>query len=268
MKHICVFLVCLCLLLSGCQNTTTSEHWQPSITSANIEPYAEKALGIVEQYLAFEITLSEFSAGISEVYNRLDWDDCEENNSADTAVCSTISDLYFHYDEFNDNAFRMYRDILIFQLGGIAKDETYPPAKRINAFEEESKNLANRLKLQSFPASDVSIYAFEESSFPLVLITFDLANGVMPEDVFNYYKTLINYAKQEDVRIDSLTIFYHIYGQLAFAIDAISNESGTYTLSLDLDVGNITKKEYVESTDENINQMIIEASTYVSDYTK
>jgi len=267
MKKPISFILAAMLLLAGCSTKESDNKWKPQHVSDNIKPYAEKTLDLVDQYLAFEISLKELGAGIEEVHNRLDWDDCEENNSADTAVCSAISDLYYNRTEPGDNTFRMYRDILCFQLGESTSGETYLPQKNIQTYESEGDHLVDLLKLQAFPASDVSVYIIEDSQLPHVWMTFDLMTGVMPEDVFAHCETFFKKASLEGVRSD-LIISYNVCGQLAFSVDALSNDAGSYTLFLNLDTGNIQERKFVEPTADNIEKMIRSASAYVSDHIK
>lgn len=268
MKKTISFILAAMLLLVGCTTQESDNKWKPQHVSDNIKPYAEKALDIVEQYLAFEISLNEFYADMSDVNNRLDWDDRGENNLADLTICTAISDLYYHYDEFNDNAFRLYRDVLRFQMGQNAKDTTHSPPKTIRAYDDESQYLAKQLKLEDLPIFDASVYIFDDSSLPTVSLTFDLANSVIPEDVFAHYKTLIKQAEKNEILLDFLTIYYHVYGQTAFAIDISLDDSGKYALALSLIDDEAAEREYVESTDANIERMIISATAYVSDYVK
>lgn len=274
MKKIVVIFLAALILLTGCNAQSASKTWRPHTVSENIKPYAEKALNLVEQYLSFEITLKEFYEGISSVHNRIDRDDCEDQNSADSSVCSAIFDLYLYYDEFNDNTFRMYRDILRFQLGQTA-DGTYSPSKRISAmdyenpFDESKANqIGKRLNLQQLPVHDASICLSGDPSLPTIYLTFDLMNGITPEDVFAHFNALIDSAQNEGICIDTLFIFYHIYGQTAFSVHVMANDSGEYTMALGLDTRSAADREYVALTDENIQRMIDSASSYVSNYTK
>ena len=274
MKKTISFILAAMLLLVGCSTRESNNKWKPQHVSENIKPYAEKALNIVEQYLAFDISLEEFYADMSDVNNRLDWDDfldwddLEKTNIADLTVCNAISDLYYHYDEFTDNAFRMYRDILRFQLGQNVKDTIYSPAKNIRAYDDESQYIAKQLKLEDLPIFDASVYIFDDSSLPTVSLTFDLANGVTPEDAFTHSKTLIQQMKKHEICLDYLTIYYHIYGQTTFIVDVRLNDSGEYALDLSFIDDKNTEREYFEPTDENVEQMVIAATAYVSDYVK
>lgn len=261
-----VFLAAL-LLITGCSTQSANKKWKPQHVSDNIKPYAEKALEVIDQYLAFEISLKEFSASIEELHNRLDWDDCEENNSADTAVCSILSGLYFHSDAFTDNTLRMYRDILCFQLGKGTSGEQYLPPKNIQTYEPQGDHLVDILKLKSFPVSDVSVHISQNSQPLLVMMTFDLMNGVIPKDAFTHCETFFKKASLEGIRSD-LIVYYNVCGQLAFSVDALANDSGSYTLFLNLDTGSITERKFVDPTADNIEKLINDASDYVSDYLK
>ena len=274
MKKTISFILVVLLLLVGCTTQVADNKWKPQHVSDNIKSYAEKALDLVDQYLAFEISLKEFNAGMEEVFNRLDWYELlgthEQKNYADIAASSAIWDLHLYYDDFNfnDNAFRMYRDILRFQLGQNVKGATHSPTKTIRTGDEESQSLAKQLKLQEFPIFDAYIDIYDDSSLPTVSLTFDLANNVMPENVFTHYKTLIKQVKKREIGLDSLTIYYHIYGQTAFEIDVSLYDSGEYFLALNLINDEAAEPEYIEATDENIERMVVAATAYVSDYMK
>ena len=268
MKKTISFILAAMLLLVGCSTKESDNKWKPQRVSENIKPYAEKALNIVEQYLAFDISLEEFYADISDIHDRIDYEDGEDHNTADLAVLSAISDLYFSYDEYSDRTFRLYRDILRFQLGQSVKKETYSAAKTLYAFDEESERIGKQLKLQELPMFESSVYVLDSSPVPTILLYFDLANGITPEDVFTHYKTILGLAKQHDICLDDLIIYYRVYGQIVFTIDLRLEDSGEYTLSLGFDASATAVREYIEPTDANIQKMIIAATAYVSDYVK
>lgn len=274
MKKTICFILAVLLLFVGCTTQESDNKWKPQVVSDNIKPYAEKTLDLVDQYLAFEISLEELNAGLEEVFDRFDWYESltasNQASHADIAAFSAIWDLYLYYDyfNFNDNAFRMYRDILRFQLGQNVRGATHSPTKTIRTGDEESQSLAKNLKLQEFPIFDAYVDFVGDPPLPSISLTFDLANNVIPEDVFSYCKTLIKQVKKLEIGLDSLTIYYHIYGQAAFEIDVSLYDSGEYSLALNLINDEAAEPEYIEATDENIERMVVAATAYVSDYMK
>ena len=274
MKKTICFILAVLLLFVGCTTQESDNKWKPQHVSDNIKPYAEKALDLVDQYLAFELSLEELNAGLEEVFDRFDWYELltapNQESRADIAASSAIWDLYLYYDDFNfnDNAFRMYRDILRFQLGQNVRGATHSPTKTIRTGDEESQSLAKHLKLQEFPIFDAYVDFVGDPPLPSISLTFDLSNNVIPEDVFSYCKTLIKQVKKLEIGLDSLTIYYHIYGQTAFEIDVSLYDSGEYFLALNLINDEAAEPEYIEATDENIERMVVTATAYVSDYMK
>ena len=142
--------------------------------------------------------------------------------SPEHIVYSSVQALYLYSESFSDSDFRRYRDILAFQIGedvsGVAHDVD---VSNWYEFSPEGSVLAEEFDIYSIPAANVSIRT-EDDGFKLgyvFSITFDVCNGVYPDNFKEYVDRIKASATEKDIPLEGICIDYFCYEQPVFGLN-------------------------------------------------
>lgn len=266
-KTICIFLLIVLCLLSGC-GTDETEKWKPDVVSSEIRNYAERALEIVDKYLSFNIDAKEMERLLQELYDRMDGLSEENENLADMAAYFAIGDLRFNGETYSDKTIRFFRDVLQFSLGKEVSGKTFDPLLDVIGYEEdENKLVREKLHLQNYPVMSASAFALEGEYS--IFLDFEAATGVSPEEALQYCVEI--YEKSQSIRseydVKYFLATYAIYGQTAFYISGNSQteDANDYTIYISFANESI-ELENPSSTDTE--EIAVKISQYISDYIK
>lgn len=230
MKKLIAVLVCVALMLIGCgekneQKTNKKESWKFQRASAEVAPYAERAIEIIDGYLNFKTSIEETATSFEELYDRIKFLDIsylnEAYNDADYQINHCITWLWLDADELTDKQFRMYRDMLAFQLGENVSGNTYS-AERQNTTHDVYYGADY---IGDYKAISNSYSYYESDTAIMAMVRFDWMNGVYPTDLEKIASDIIAMAKDVEKSF-SISIDYQCYGQSAFFAFAEIDSTG------------------------------------------
>lgn len=259
-RFLCLLLVLLILLFCACGETTEKEKkdiWKPDVASEDVEPYAEQAIKIIDQYLNFEIDDNEVDEKISSIYSRISKLNIEDNtrkyNGADETILSKIELLNEYNIKYqSDIQLQQTQDILRIQIGKKAKEDVYN--YRDFSFCRNEDDLCGFIDFDSIPANSISIFESDEG-YTAILLFFDYMYGISPQNVLKHIEDLFSIATNEGVKV-SITAYYGYYEQLVFHTRLMSD-------------GNNGASGYINIFSDATGQMKAEKNIYsVDEYRK
>jgi hypothetical protein len=234
-----LLLVFACLFFAGCNSDEDDSssakknlRWKPDHVSSEIEPYVERAIEIIDAYLAFDISASEADVAFEELIARLEPlgvtdRDLHENF---TDIMTAYSIIFFKYDnvsELTDSELRQKRDAFAFQIGEEVSGRAYPLEKTSRLFDDDAPEY-----LQVFNAPVAEAHFFESDSCGYISLTFDAINGIAPLDLLEYINDLMDILSKRCEADVSISLTYEYYEQLVFLLMLdISNNNVTGWLS-------------------------------------
>lgn len=207
--------------------------WKPQRASSNVEPYARRAIEIIDSYLGFKISADEAKAAFKEVSTRMEdlditFDD-KRYTVADDIIDSRILYLYFDAEEMTDSEFWEYRDVLAFQIGEDVSGRKYPAKHdhyNLGDFEnriDKDQELFARLDEYAGAVAEYDCHALED--FLSVSITLDQMNGVKVNDVYAIVDHVLEeFEEGADYEGFSLAVRYQKYDQEVFTVSFLKNQ--------------------------------------------
>ncbi len=216
-RYFAVFLS-LVVLLSGCSSKETAATWTQRKALKEIEPYAQKAIEIIDGYLAFELTADEATNEFESLYQRIEPYDIRGTDSTYSDPDKTISYVLdslaiFDADKKTDIEYHQYRDILAFQIGEDVSGKKYDAAQM---GIDNCVRLAELVNIDAFPFD--SAMEYEYNGYWTWGLTFDEMNGISPSDLQKYIETIISKLQETDIKNYSFNFSYNCYEQDVFTI--------------------------------------------------
>ena len=216
-KTIIVFLL-LTLVFAGCSSKESKNVWKQGKASVEIEPYASRAIEIIDGYLSFELTADEATKEFEALYQRIKPYDIRGINSTYSDPDMTISyivDLLaiFEADERTDVEYHQYRDILSFQIGEAVSGKSYTASR---SGLDNCPQMQAMLKIENLPFDFAFEHQFDDSW--LWSLTFDEMNGVSQTDFCGYIETIIQSVINNSIKNATLSFYYNRYEQSVFSI--------------------------------------------------
>lgn len=218
-KGLAVALVLLSVFgLVACGSGDSSHTWTPTRASSEIEPYARRAIEIIDGYLAFELTVDEATNEFEALYRRIEPLDIRSidstYNNSDQRISYIIDMLaIFDADKTTDLEYQKYRDLLAFQIGEKVSGKSYDPNR--DGIDDCPK------MLELFDVDTLPIdFAFEDNfeDFWLWSLTFDEFNGVSIKDLQGYIESVYDDFESSNMNEASFSFYYNRYEQDVFRI--------------------------------------------------
>lgn len=235
-KTLLIILLVCAISLAGC----SEQKWRPERASSDIQPYAERAIEIIDAYLSFKMTADEATEEFNKLVDRVESMDFtgldSEYSSVDQNLAYEIKHLdYPSADKRTDLEYRQIRDVIAYQIGKDVSGRVYPAEYANGTFADEPG--PNALKDYNAPAS--SAYAHEgttDSSYT-ISISFDYMNGLGPLDMIDHVERLANVlssASRKDNITFTLYASYECYEQDVFSLhlEVSKNSASGFVASL------------------------------------
>ena len=217
-----VLAVALALLsvfgLVACGSGDSPDTWTPTRASSEIEPYAQKAIEIIDGYLAFELTVDEATNEFRELRRRIEPFDIRgidsTYNDPDQSIAHIIEMLsILDADTRTDLEYYEYRDILAFQIGEAVSGKSYDPDRY---GIDNCPKMMELFDVEAFPVEYVSELEFEDGWY--WSMTFDELNGVSITDFQGYIESVYDDFINSNMNEGSLSFNYSRYEQDVFYI--------------------------------------------------
>lgn len=217
-----VLAVALALLsvfgLVACGSGDSSHTWTPTRASSEVEPYARKAIEIIDGYLAFELTVDEATNEFRELRRRIEPFDIRgidsTYNDPDQSIAHIIEMLsILDADTRTDLEYYEYRDILAFQIGEAVSGKSYDPDRY---GIDNCPKMMELFDVKAFPVEYVSELEFEDGWY--WSMTFDELNGVSITDFQGYIESVYDDFINSNMNEGSLSFNYSRYEQDVFYI--------------------------------------------------
>ena len=217
-----VLAVALALLsvfgLVACGSGDSSHTWTPTRASSEVEPYARKAIEIIDGYLAFELTVDEATNEFRELRRRIEPFDIRgidsTYNDPDQSIAHIIEMLsILDADTRTDLEYYEYRDILAFQIGEAVSGKSYDPDRY---GIDNCPKMMELFDVEAFPVEYVSELEFEDGWY--WSMTFDELNGVSITDFQGYIESVYDDFINSNMNEGSLSFNYSRYEQDVFYI--------------------------------------------------
>ncbi len=217
-----VLAVALALLsvfgLVACGSGDSSHTWTPTRASSEVEPYARKAIEIIDGYLVFELTVDEATNEFRELRRRIEPFDIRgidsTYNDPDQSIAHIIEMLsILDADTRTDLEYYEYRDILAFQIGEAVSGKSYDPDRY---GIDNCPKMMELFDVEAFPVEYVSELEFEDGWY--WSMTFDELNGVSITDFQGYIESVYDDFINSNMNEGSLSFNYSRYEQDVFYI--------------------------------------------------
>ena len=218
-KVLAVALVLLSVFgLVACGSGDSPDTWTPTRASSEIEPYAQKAIEIIDGYLAFELTVDEATNEFRELRRRIEPFDIRgidsTYNDPDQSIAHIIEMLsILDADTRTDLEYYEYRDILAFQIGEAVSGKSYDPDRY---GIDNCPKMMELFDVEAFPVEYVSELEFEDGWY--WSMTFDELNGVSITDFQGYIESVYDDFINSNMNEGSLSFNYSRYEQDVFYI--------------------------------------------------
>lgn len=218
-KFLAVALVLLSVFgLVACGSGDSPDTWTPTRASSEIEPYARKAIEIIDGYLAFELTVDEATNEFRELRRRIEPFDIRgidsTYNDPDQSIAHIIEMLsILDADTRTDLEYYEYRDILAFQIGEAVSGKSYDPDRY---GIDNCPKMMELFDVEAFPVEYVSELEFEDGWY--WSMTFDELNGVSITDFQGYIESVYDDFINSNMNEGSLSFNYSRYEQDVFYI--------------------------------------------------
>ena len=218
-KFLAVALVLLSVFgLVACGSGDSPDTWTPTRASSEIEPYAQKAIEIIDGYLAFELTVDEATNEFRELRRRIEPFDIRgidsTYNDPDQSIAHIIEMLsILDADTRTDLEYYEYRDIPAFQIGEAVSGKSYDPDRY---GIDNCPKMMELFDVEAFPVEYVSELEFEDGWY--WSMTFDELNGVSITDFQGYIESVYDDFINSNMNEGSLSFNYSRYEQDVFYI--------------------------------------------------
>ena len=217
MKKLVILFLLFSLILTGCNGDSIST-WKQERASAEIEPYARRAIEIIDGYLNFELPADDATKEFDVLYQRIEPYDITGIDSSYSGPDKTVSYIITFLsigdaDKKSDVKYHQYRDILSFQIGGTVSGKSYE-ADRSGV--NECPKLAELFELEQLPVD--LVYELEFDSFWACSFVFDEMNGVSLSNFQNYIEDIYAVVASGIVADGSISFYYNRYEQDVFCI--------------------------------------------------
>ena len=266
-KNLFIAITIISALLTGC-NAASSANWQPQIVSNDIKPYVERAIEIIDDYLAFDISAEDADKAFSELISRIEplaiteRDPNKHLTDITTAHCIN-SFKYDKLSELSDADIRQKRDVLAYQIGKEVSGQAYSIETFSGLFNEND----NPEYLQDFCAPARTADLFSGESLVSISLTFDAINGIAPSDLLAHINSLTNILSQKHAGDARIFITYAYYEQPVFWL--------TLNINGNAITGRLTNNSYSGSEDgpsvtiesaEKIRDALAVGAQYLGDH--
>ena len=214
MKKVFLLILCVCLL-AGCSSATTSAKWQREPVSADITPYAKRAVEVIDAYLAFQMSADEAGAALDEVYKRMDGQ-----------IIRTKDDIYSDYEQSialdiyllsgsgiarrTDIELRQYRDEIAFAIGEPVTGYGYEAERRI---WDGSDPLSDLIDVDAIPFDSGGADITDDLC--MCTLSFDEMNIQQFNDLQEYIKDVYESLSAIEKPVKMISAHYRRYGQLS-----------------------------------------------------
>ena len=237
------------LLLQPKGGVAIVKNWKPQRASSDVEPYARRAIDIIDSYLDFEISGSEAKAAFDEVRCRMNelniLSGGKQYNLADDVIENRVASLYLDAEDLSDSSYREHRDLLMFQIGEPVSGRTYPARQThydeedqlCEAYFDEYLTLANRYSHNTF------------DDMVLVSVDFDYMNGTTIKDMRKALEHAWSQLEGQPGKNCSVIASYQKYGQDVFSVYISKFEENTAFLvqsAIDFHKVDVENKESLE----------------------
>lgn len=245
------------LVLAGCSNGTSTSTWTQEKASAEIEPYARRAIEIIEGYLSFELPTEKATDEFEALYRRIEPYDIRGIDSTysnpDQTIAYIIDSLaIFDAGERTDVEYYQYRDILAFQIGEAVSGKSYD-AERLGL--DECSKMIELFNAEALPIDFATEHEFD--TFWSWSMTFDEMNGVSLSDFQNYIESVYEAFLSSDINNADMSFYYSRYEQNVFSV-SLHTVGGNLTGSVrraDEQALNATEQFLEKYTTEEISAM-------------
>lgn len=227
-KRLLAFLTSAALLLCLPACGAETPKWEPGRASAEIEPYARRAIEIIDGYLAFEMTTEEATEAFRELRKRMNpteiWSVDSEYSEPDQVVAQIISGLTIGQADYRtDLEYREYRDVLAFQIGEEVSGKVYKSDRSV--LSDKDAEMAVFIDLENMPFDFSSVDKYEE--FCAVSVWFDTRNGVSIPILQKCIEDAHNAMSEQSFSTAHLGFYIRSYDQSVLSISISVNE-GTF----------------------------------------
>lgn len=218
-KVLTVALVLLSVFgLVACGSGDSSHTWTPTRASSEVEPYARKAIEIIDGYLAFESTVDEATNEFRELRRRIEPFDIRgidsTYNNPDQSIAHIIEMLsILDADMRTDLEYYEYRDILAFQIGEAVSGKSYDPDRY---GIDNCPKMMELFDVEAFPV--VSTSEIEATDSYIWFMTFDEMNGVSITDFQGYIESVCDDFINSNINWANFNFYYKRYEQDVFYI--------------------------------------------------
>lgn len=195
--------------------------------SADIKPYAKRAVEVIDAYLAFQMSADEAGAALDEVYERMDGQSIRTKDDIySDREQSIASDIYLisgnGVARRTDVELRRYRDEIAFAIGEPVTGYVYEAEQ--NIWDEEDP-LPSLIDIDSVPF--FSGGANVTADMCHCALFFDEMNVPDIEDLQIYIEYAFNCMLAKGKNITSLNVHYRRFGQSVLVIN-IWEEAGIF----------------------------------------
>ena len=252
------------LVLSGCNGGASSSTWTPTKASAEIEPYARRAIEIIDGYLSFDLSAKEATYEFDALYQRIKPYNIRGVDSTYSDPDQTIAfiiDSLAVYDARikSDVEYHQYRDILAFQIGEPVSGRSYD-AKRLGL--DYCPKLIELFNADTLPIAFADEHEFD--SLWYWSMSFDAMNGVSISNLQDYIDSVYKSLLSSDIENASIFFYYSCYEQDVFSI-SINIIDGKLTGSV-RQTGEHTLKAYEQLTAKYTSEEIAAMDEYPKEF--
>lgn len=240
MKKLVACIIVAALVCAGCGSN--SDKWVQENASEDVRPYAEQAINIIDEYLAFEISSEEATKSFSELYKRISSLDISGTNSdyndQDLIISHSIRMLSIgQINSRSDIELYEYRDTIAFQIVKPTSGKVYEANRNVFNYiynedgdliddPDAEENLSKFLSISSVPFSSAS--ADEDLGYWHISIYFDAKNGVGVSSIQKYIKNIYTRFRLKGLTTASVTVHYEKYEQPVFSIHLSIDDGNVY----------------------------------------
>lgn len=218
-KRLIAFITSVTLLFCLAACGIGTPEWEPVRASEDVEPYARRAIEIIDEYLAFEITADEAEKAFRELHVRIIplniSDDDSEYNKADRIIDDCIDTLaMLSIKNRSDAELNEYKDIFAFQIGEKVSKKTYTAPQHV--FSEKEEELSQYIDIEKIHFDLASIHQSADSCF--IYFVFDTRNGFTEQDITQILESAFSNTEKTISKSFSFTVYIQCYDQPAVCI--------------------------------------------------
>lgn len=238
-RFICVS-VALAFILGCFAGCGKAKRWEPEQVSDDLEPYVERAVVLIDEYLAFEITAEEADEKLAELYSRMDLlgvNERDENYNlidngyslVDQGAAWEIEALKYGIGQKTDIELLQSRDVLAYSSG----------------LDVSGK--------RNFEASEYDRDEFSRH--------YDYMCGYDPVDITEFAKQGYDAITDGTADFNSMYFWYMCYGQYVFLIH-ITNKEGSHPWIEVCGYGSLDGIQHEDVSIEELDVVVQEMAGY------